>query len=325
MMGNSSFQQRLKAHQVSWAEANGLADKTEANSKRPWVLKHEHQAFNLFDPNWWTYIGGKEHRWARALNSSQCFAVNLFAPLIENPALAKAVYTCLLPDRPLEPDDEIVVELEYSPEQARQWLGERRQQTQVDAAFAILRDGKVVGHLLVEVKLGETTFGTCRGAKAAVKNSRGNPNPEHCQNLAGVLAKPEEFCWLTSTEGRRYWTYITSPNSPFDFSKLNVGSPCPFSGGLYQPMRNRILADALVAETDATWSDFAVTVHPDNEVAHVLSEEVGGETDVISAFRLLVGGNGVRIIEPGDLLSAACNADDTLSEWADWMVGRYIL
>ena len=90
-------------------------------------------------------------------------------------------------------------------------------------------------------------------------------------------------------------------------------------------MRNRILADALVAETDATWSDFAVTVHPDNEVAHVLSEEVGGETDVISAFRLLVGGNGVRIIEPGDLLSAACNADDTLSEWADWMVGRYIL
>jgi len=57
---SSSFQERLKVHQIEWAEANDMADRTEAASGRPWVLKREYQTANLFDPNWWTYIAGKE-------------------------------------------------------------------------------------------------------------------------------------------------------------------------------------------------------------------------------------------------------------------------
>ncbi len=302
-----------------------MADRTEAESGRPWVLKRDHQTINLFDPNWWAYIAGKEHGWARALNSSQCFAVNLFAPLIENHGLAKSVYMLLLPDRPLEPNDEVAVELEYSPAQARTWLGERKQQTQVDAAFAINRGGKPVGHLLVEVKLSETTFGTCRGAKTKDKNGRGNPDPSRCLDLAGILAAPDGTCWLAETEGRQYWSYMMAPQSPFDFSALDDGAPCPFAGGLYQPMRNRVLADALIAETDAIWADFAVAIHPDNDVAHVLAEEVAGETDAVLAFRRLVGEDGVRVIAPSNILTAACNSDATLSLWAEWMCERYML
>ena len=321
----SSFQARLKAHQIAWAEANNLVGKTEDARGRPWVLKREYQTDNLFDPNWWTYIAGKEHQWARALNSSQCFAVNLFAPLIENHVLAEAVYVRLLPDRPLERDYKVAVELEYSPAQARKWLGEQRQQTQVDAAFTITRGGRAVGYLLVEVKLSETAFGTCRGAKPIDKNGRGNPDPARCRDLAGVLAAPDESCWLAATEGRRYWTYMMSPQTSFDFSVLENGAACPFSGGLYQPMRNRVLADALVAETDAMWADFAVTIHPDNDVAHVLAEGVAGETDVVSAFRRLVGEDGVLVIGPADILTTVCGFDAALSDWAVWMHERYML
>jgi hypothetical protein len=321
----SSFQERLKAYQVAWAEANGLADKTETASGRPWVFKREYETNNLFEPNWWTYIAGKEHRWARALNSSQCFAVNLFAPLIENRGLAKSVYVQLLPDRQLEDDDVVSVELEYSPAQAREWLGERGHQTQVDAAFAIYRGGKAVAYLLIEVKLSETTFGTCRGAKSRNKNGRGNPDPGRCRDLAGILAAPDENCWLAETEGRRYWNYMMSPQSPFDFSALDDGAACPFAGGLYQPMRNRVLADALVAETDAIWADFAVTIHPDNDVARVLAEEVAGETDAVSAFGRVVGKDGVCVIAPSNILTAACNSDASLSLWAEWMRERYML
>jgi hypothetical protein len=321
----SSFQERLKTHQIAWAVSNDLAGKTETANGRPWVLKREYQTDNLFEPIWWTYIAGKEHRWARALNSSQCFAVNLFAPLIENQVVAKAVYARLLPDRPLERDDEIAVELEYSPAGARKWLGERGQQTQIDAAFSVIRRGKAVGHLLIEVKLGEATFGTCRGSTSIDKSGRGNPHPGRCRDLAAILATPDETCWLAATEGRRYWAYMMSPETPFDFSAMDAGASCPFAGGLYQPMRNRVLADALVAETDAIWADCAVTVHPDNDVAHILGEEVVGETDAVAAFRRLVGSKGVCVIGPTDFLNAVCGSDVGLSDWAEWVRGRYML
>lgn len=321
----SSFQDRLKTHQVKWAETNELADKVETELGRPWVLLHEHQTDNLFNEDWWIHITGKEHRWARALNSSQCFAVNLFAPFIGNPELARAVYLRLLPDRALQVDDKITVELEYSPTQARGWLGERGQQTQVDVAFLVRRGGGTVGFLLIEVKLSETTFGTCRGSKPIDRNGRGNPNPERCRDLSGILLSPDKTCWLAATEGRRYWTYMMSPQSSFNFSELESAAACPFAGGLYQLMRNRVLADALVTETDAIWSDFAVTIHPDNDVAHVLSEEIAGEFDAVSAFRRLVGDGGIRTLEPTDILDSASDSEASLSDWAYWMRGRYML
>jgi hypothetical protein len=325
MKTNGSFQDRLKEQQAAWADANGLRALTEADQGRSWVLAHAHQTRNLFDPTWWVHIEGKEHRWARALNSSQCFAVNLFAPMIGDHALAGSVFRQLLPNQELAPGDEVVVELEFSPDAAREWLGERGHPTQVDAAMSVLRKGTAHGHVLIEVKLGETGFGTCRGAKGPDSNGRGNPRPDRCRNATAVLVAPEAGCWLTEKEGRRYWSYMSKPGAGFDFSMLGGDAACPFAGGLYQPMRNRVLADALVAETSAKWAEFAVTIHPENDVAHVLGEAVANERDAIAAFRRLVGEERLLLITPADVIDAIAGADASHAEWAAWMRGRYML
>ena len=66
---------------INWALAHGIPEDAleKHHGRLSWVLKPESRKLNLFDPSWWDLIAGKEHRWARALNSSQCFAVNLVA------------------------------------------------------------------------------------------------------------------------------------------------------------------------------------------------------------------------------------------------------
>jgi restriction endonuclease-like protein len=78
-----------------------------------------------------------EHRWFRALNSSQAFAVNLFGPVASDRRLARTLFDELAPRRSTEPTDEVQVHLEYTPDDGPAWLGERssRRPTQVDVAF----------------------------------------------------------------------------------------------------------------------------------------------------------------------------------------------
>ena len=66
---------------------------------RPWVLAEAHRTRNLFSQEWWHHIQGFEHRWVRALNSSQCFAVNLFATLAKDPSAANRFLRRMLPER----------------------------------------------------------------------------------------------------------------------------------------------------------------------------------------------------------------------------------
>jgi hypothetical protein len=168
-MMHLDFYDDLKAHQVAWAQSHGIGDQqTEAAQARPWVLRPQFRELNLWDPRWWSFIAGKEHRWARALTSSQCFAVNLFAPLAADPALARRVLARLRPDHLLAEADTVEVALEFTPSRAPGWLGESGHATQVDAAFVVRRDGGPIGYLLVEVKLGERKLGACRGARKLV-------------------------------------------------------------------------------------------------------------------------------------------------------------
>ncbi len=157
-MAKDSFAEEMKQHQISWALANGVApDMLETRKGQvSWVLKKEHRKQNLFDPRWWRYIAGHEHRWVRALNSSQCFAVNVFAPLAEDGDLAKTVWARIYPHRPLDPADTVTVEFEHTPPCAHVWLGESGQQTQVDVFFTVQKNDIPVGHLLVEVKFRST-------------------------------------------------------------------------------------------------------------------------------------------------------------------------
>ncbi|MDP6730787.1 MAG: hypothetical protein QF675_12475, partial [SAR324 cluster bacterium] len=174
-----NFAEMLKAHQISWALENGFNEGwlEPRNNQPSWVLEKTQERRNLFKPEWWCYIEGKEHRWARALNSSQCFAVNAFAPLAEDSGLASQFFQKLFPHRELSSQAEIVVEFEYAPDNSSSWLGENphRQGTQVDVALLVLDGKRCIGQALIEVKLSEREFGSCRGYDKTGKGKNGNP------------------------------------------------------------------------------------------------------------------------------------------------------
>ena len=326
-MAKTSFAEAMKRHQISWALANGVTpDMLETrNGQLSWVLKEDHREQNLFDPRWWRYIAGHEHRWVRALNSSQCFAVNVFAPMAEDGDLAKKVWARIYPQRSLDPTDNVTVEFEHTPEGADEWLGERRQQTQVDVFFTVRRSGVTFGHLLVEVKCTEAEFGPCRGFIPPTEKRPGNPDRSRCLDLGAILDATSKQCWLAEIEGRKYWEVMKSPTSSFGLDQVVLPSPCPFRHGLYQLMRNRALADVIVANTEAEWADVAVSLHPENSACRELSEPVGGHKDVIDAFNSIVATDPVQAIDPGAVVQAIADESTTCSKWAATMRSRYRL
>jgi hypothetical protein len=268
------FAKELRVNQIRWATESGKADYLE--DKPNWVLRGDNKGQNLYEPQWLHFIKGREHRWFRALNSSQAFAVNLFGPLADSPRLAREVFERIVPGRALHSDDEVRAHLEYTPPEGPRWLRERktRQPTQTDMTFEVRRGGTAVGFLLVEVKLSENFVG-CRGFKVQYKE-RAESSP--CFNAAAVLANPQTECWMVSHEGRRYWE-IMKARSSFELSSLTATMACPFRAGLYQLMRNKVLAESLLQHGGAQWADLAVCVHPRNELGTVEVDE----------FRSLVG------------------------------------
>lgn len=311
----------MRDRQLAWALRGGIPVDSleERHGKVSWVLKSECQKRNLFRPEWWCYIAGKEHRWARALNSSQCFAVNIFAPLAEDPARAHRALQALLPMRDLGSQDTVTVQFEFTPEGAPEWLGERGQATQVDVYFEVTRSGRCIGDVLVEVKFTETSFGCCRGWEA--ERDKLSPNP--CLNASAVLSAPQANCWLAQVEGRRYWEIISRPDSSIRTEAIRAADACPFRHGLYQIMRNRVLADELLRRTEAEWADFAVCRHPGNQAVLALDEPVSSARDAIEAFRSLSSKDAVRDWDAGRVVKAIGSTDDRLKDWEAWMWERY--
>lgn|GEM_PF-2562298 len=320
----TNFVKQMQHHQVRWASANGLHPAaTENGGSRDHVLLHEHRKQNLYKPDWWEMISGKEHRWARALTSSQCFAVNLFAPLVDDPALALAVFRRFCPHR-VESGISVEVALEFAPEQTGEWLGEAGQTTQVDACFIVSRGNTQIGFVLVEVKLAETSFGTCRGAKPANKNGSGNPDPSRCKDFGQIHRSPQTDCWMVARHRRRYWDWL-GDTEWFDLSHVPDAEGCPFRDGVYQLMRNAVLARALMVEADAEWSEVAVCVHAGNHIAHQLKYAVAGTADALDAARRIAPKAGFEALSPAAVVSAIKAADPTHSNWAGWMRSRYDL
>jgi hypothetical protein len=304
------FARELKDHQIQWAASSGKSGFLE--SKPEWVLRIEKKQENLFDPNWLRLIDRHEHRWFRALNSSQAFAVNLFGPLASDRALARTVFDRLVPHCSIELNDEVQVDFEYTPHDGPTWLGEKssRQPTQVDVAFEVRRNSAPIGFLLIEVKLSEA-FGTCRGFKDQKKTHR---DSSPCLDARSVLANPEANCWMVSEEKRRYWEIMKSTEPTLTFESPAPQAACPFRHGLYQLMRNKVLAEALLKQGGAKWAYFGVCAHPRND---------SGSTEVIQKFRVLFGNGGLLSIDPSMLISTVTTSDRRLDPWADYMRERY--
>jgi hypothetical protein len=327
-----SFAKSVQDRQRQWALAGNIPhdalEEGERAGRGSWVLKQEFREFNLLRPEWWRFIAGSEHRWARALNSSQCFGVNLFGPLADDHRLARDVLARLLPGRKVDDADEVVVHFEHTPAGAREWLGERGQPTQVDVFFEVIRKGQPVGFVLVEVKFTESEFGSCRGwtGKEIKGNDKGgwsNPHRERCQDLSEILVSPASQCWLVANHGRRYWDLLRLKTSTIKLERVPNHDACPFRTGLYQLMRNRVLADALTIEFPGTWSELAVCRHADNDVLLQLSEPVLGSSDALVAFQSLTFTNAVRDWKAQELVELIHSCGLNTGEWARWMRTRY--
>jgi hypothetical protein len=311
----------MRDRQLIWALAGGVPIEAleVRHGKVSWVLKHEYRKRNLFRPDWWDHIHGSEHRWARALNSSQCFAVNLFAPLKGDALRARKVLELLLPDRSLNDRDSVTVDFEFTPTGSAGWLGERGQATQVDVYFQINRGDRCYGHVLVEVKFSEVSFGCCRGWKP----KSANPDRTRCLDVSAILSSPDTKCWLAESEGRQYWEIMSRATSSIRKSAIQLEGACPFRNGLYQMMRNRVLADELVQRTGAAWADFAVCCHPANQSVLALPVPVASTLNTFEAFRSLSSSAAVLDWNAEQVLATISDNDKGLADWKSWMTDRY--
>jgi hypothetical protein len=325
MAAKPRFPNALQRHLAAWAASSGYAECVEASPSHSWVLRKEHRERNLYDPQWWRYISGLEHRWARALNSSQCFAVNLFGPLTDNLRNAVPFLQQMLPDRHVADADDIRVTFEHSPPGIASVLGERGQPTQIDVFFEVVREEHLVGCVGVEVKLSETEFGCCRGYAGRRDGRPVNPQRDRCLSLRSVLESPETQCYMAEVEGRKYWGQLTSAGSSMQLDRIPEDNPCPFRHGLYQLMRNRVTLEAFQTAVGAEWCELVVCIHPSNATVTTLPEPVVGTDDALDAFRLLTNTGAIRRWDAADVLRAMTSDQTTHRDWANWMEGKYLL
>lgn len=207
------------------------------------------------------------HDYARALNSSQAFALNLFLPFrIGNTEGLATFLSELLGHRV----DVTGVDLEYYgsgdllAEIEGAVPGTEDRLTQADVAIHLRDAAGRPGLLLVEVKLTEGGFTHCGGAR-----SRGNRDPGPCDHAA-IFFDASERCYLRrplrASRDRRYWELFTRAHGSLRgaFPGTEEGGPCPFRGHWQQPMRNHALALAAVDAGQAAFWALALVHHDDN-------------------------------------------------------------
>lgn len=322
---SESFAANARKHQLAWALNGGVPVSALdlRHGQISWVLKREHRKLNLFCPDWWDYIAHAEHRWSRALNSSQCFAVNIFAPLAEDSVRARRALQALLPKRDIRPEDGVSIRFEYTPEDAPAWMGEREQSTQVDVYLLVTRSHRCTGHVLVEVKYSENSFGRCRGWETKPDDATRNPDPSRCLNTSEIISAPQDNCWRAEAEGRRYWEIMSASGSSLQIAAIRAAGICPFRHGLYQMMRNRVLADELARHAGPAWADFAVCRHSANDAVVLLDEPVFALRNAIRAFRFLSSDEAMCDWDAQQVVEVISSTDDLLGAWKAWMMARY--
>jgi hypothetical protein len=90
-------------------------------------------------------------------------------------------------------------------------------------------------------------------------------------------------------------------------------------------MRNRVMADAIVSNTEAMWADVAVFLHPDNDSVRILPESVGGQTDAVAAINQLLPNNKIEVIDPRKLIELVTASSRDWNDWATVMRNKYKL
>ena len=259
----------------------------------------------------------KLHKYAAHLLSSQAFALNLFLPFREgsrkalSERVSRTVGTRLLVEEvrfEWVPPGALLGELEGDRP------GEDEPATAVDVVlWSRLEDGRSAV-VLVETKLSEDGFTTCKG-----RGSRWNRRQDVCDSAQLFFGDPNA-CYLRRPRGkqrdRRYWEIFTeSHGSVRDaFPGADAAGPCPFAGNAQQPVRNLAIARALEQEgmVDAAW--FVLCAHD-------------GNPDVPGHWEVWKGILPDPDMAPSLPASAVIDAGEAegYGAWAAWMRERYRL
>jgi hypothetical protein len=260
------------------------------------------------------------HDYARALNSSQAFALNLFLPFRVGRTDG---LTAFLSERLGRQVTVTGVEFEYFgsgdllAEIGGARPGPEDRLTQADVAVHLRDADGCPGLLLVEVKLTEGGFTTCGGAR-----SRGNRDPGPCNDAATFFEAPSR-CYLRrpyrASRDRRYWEIFARSHGSLRgaFPGADASGPCPFRGDWQQPMRNHALAVAAVDAGLARFWALALVHHDDNP-------DVVGPWDAYAAAA--VDRDHLHRWPATQLLTALADAlPFTDPPVAPWLRARYLL
>ena len=191
------------------------------------------------------------HRYVRHVRGSQAFALSLFAPLDE--AGTRLVLAHL--GQPDVVDVEApFFEYEDTADRLQEASPRSRHRTQVDVLLrGTTKSGQRVA-ALIEVKLGETNFGTCSAFSSAE-----NPDRDVCAQ-PGLFGGEPARCFQLRNHGyghRKYAEYLADVELTAPTPRADDGG-CWVRSGRSQPMRNLALAHLLVAEGDVDEVVFAL-------------------------------------------------------------------
>ena len=259
----------------------------------------------------------KLHKYAAHLLSSQAFALNLFLPFREGgrSSLSECVSRLL--------DTKLLVEtvrFEWVPPGAL--LGElegdrpkdHESATGVDVVlWSRLEDGRRAV-VLVETKLSEGTFTTCKG-----RVSPNNRRRDVCDSARRFFGDPDA-CYLRRPKGkerdRRYWQIFAGRHGSVRdaFPGADVGGPCPFAGNAQQPMRNLAIAKGLEQDGTVDMGWFALCAHDKNP-------DVLGHWN---AWKGILSDSEIAPFLPASEVIEAGEAEGH-EMWATWMRERYRL
>jgi hypothetical protein len=243
---------------------------------------------------------GEDH-----LNSSQVLCFNLFYPNIDNLQIFEPYFREKARREGFQEFGKWA-KFEYT----NGWLLHEETPTNVDFAVVWKDDHSEKNLFLFEFKYTEDSFGTCN-YKEKVK----------CPDLEVILEKPQE-CYLTRKEVK-YWRYLKN-NDPIKIDQLLGNDECPFKGGLYQLMRNQLLAKRIEETSDYSKVIFGAIYPKQNKsIDKQLNKIHVGDNKTVKWEELLVNPSRFIRIPLEDLFSSAINQHGLSPSWREFMIKKH--
>ena len=244
---------QVKFKNRHWPDIENGAFSKQPNHLYPHILPNDLGVFyHTFSSEVYEYFDEADiaiHSEVLNLKSSQAACVNILFPFRQNLEMARAVFQPFLKDvvEVTKIEFEDTGEISTKPGDITSWLGEPpggkrgQNRTSIDCAIYWRDKASNSNVTLIEWKYTERGFGSC-----GAYNSK-NANAKTRAKCNEVLSIGEEQACLLVGNGpnrsRHYWDLLQDAGILIE--RLGGLGACPFSGPLYQVMRQFLIASYL--------------------------------------------------------------------------------